>query len=290
MDLSQLVHELHELVAFFPEAKESILRFWYQVRDTELHANCRSQMGVKLFVIDNDTNTFLQFIESIALFTDLALQAVDVDFPGWGLDVVPYPKDKKLPDGVSITGVHEGYSLTSSETKSATTGNVAVIICGRTNGLPQQAYQLMLGLSAGELVSKKVLFFPFERPSNKSRLSDDLQLAKEQMLVPLYANHLPKSDEVEVVASIELILPIIPMADRGKAERSVARIKRKLVRLLSLKEQEATTALTEIAGDLDELMTDCGVKGCVRTTAYLLRYPVRGTTESHLALVRHPSS
>ena len=53
MDFSQLVRELHELVAFFPEAKDSILRFWYYVRDTELHANCRTQSGLKLLVAED---------------------------------------------------------------------------------------------------------------------------------------------------------------------------------------------------------------------------------------------
>jgi len=273
MDLSQLVHELHELVAFFPEAKDSLLRLWYNVRDPEIQSNCRSQMGVKFLVVENDTKRFLQLVDSFAPYADLALQAVDGDFPGSVFDVVPYPKDKTLPDKV--------YRLTSSETKSKTTGNIAAVICGRAYGLPPQAHQLMLGLSADELVSKKVLFFPCDRPANETRLSEDLQLGKELMFIPFYAKHLPKSDEVDVVASIELILPIIPMADRGKAERSVARIKRKLVRLLSLKEQEATTVLTEIAGDLDDLMADCGAKEGVRTTAYLLRYPVRGTIESH---------
>jgi hypothetical protein len=59
------------------------------------------------------------------------------------------------------------------------------------------------------------------------------------------------------------------------------------VRLLSLKDAEAIATLPEIAGELDDLMADSGAKESVRTTAYLLRFLVRGTMESHLALVSH---
>ena len=105
MDFSQLVRELHELVAFFPEAKDSILRFWYYVRDTELHSNCRTQSGLKYFVVEDNTKTFLQLAERLAPYLDLALQAVNSAFPGWGIDFVPYPRDKALPDRVAITDV-----------------------------------------------------------------------------------------------------------------------------------------------------------------------------------------
>ena len=56
----------------------------------------------------------------------------------------------------------------------------------------------MLGLKQEEIIAKKVLFFPFERPADESRLSDDLRLAKEQTLIPFYKERLPESDEVEV--------------------------------------------------------------------------------------------
>jgi hypothetical protein len=104
-------------------------------------------------------------------------------------------------------------------------------------------------------------------------------------LIPFYKERLPESDEVEVVTSIELKLPIISAMDTDKSRRQVAQIKRKLVRLLSLKEQEAIAMLTEIAGDLDDLMADSDAKESIRTIAYLLNFSVRGTMESHLALV-----
>ena len=166
MDIPQLVRELHELVAFFPEAKDSILRFWYYVRDAELHANCRSLLGLKLFIIEDDTKNFFELAKKLAPYFDLALQAVNVEFPGWGIDFVPYPKDKALPIRVAVTGVqkrdevayvqfkrgglHWPYCVTSDEAESKTTGNIGCVIFGHAKGLPPQAYELMLGLKQDE--------------------------------------------------------------------------------------------------------------------------------------------
>lgn len=104
-------------------------------------------------------------------------------------------------------------------------------------------------------------------------------------MIPFYKERLPEADEVEAVTSIELRFPIISSTAEDKSRRQVAQIKRKLVRLLSLKDQEAIAMLTEIAGDLDDLMADSGAKESIRTIAYLLHFPVRGTMESHVALV-----
>lgn len=87
------------------------------------------------------------------------------------------------------------------------------------------------------------------------------------------------------MTSIELKFPIISATAADKNRRQVAQIKRKLVRLLSLKDEEAIAALPEISGELDDLMADSGANESIRTTAYLLHFSVRGTTESHLALV-----
>ena len=95
----------------------------------------------------------------------------------------------------------------------------------------------------------------------------------------------PESDEVEAVTSGELKFSIISSTAADKSRCPVAQIKRKLVRLLSLKDDEAIAALPEIAGELGDLMADSGAKESIRTIAYLLHFSVRGTMESHLALV-----
>ncbi|MCX6927551.1 MAG: tetratricopeptide repeat protein, partial [Verrucomicrobia bacterium] len=227
MDFPQLIRELHELVAFFPEAKDSLLRFWYYCRDAELHANCRSMLGLKFYIVEDDTQCFLELVDRLAAYSDLALQAVNTTFPGWGMDLVPYPKDRHLPERVAQTRVkrtadgqtfvsfvrgsfHSPYCVTSDEASSKTTGNSGWVIVGRARGLPPQSHELMLGLAADQIVAKRVLFFPFERRDDPLKLSNDLQLAKAQSLIPLYLGRLPESDEVESVAQVAILVPVIP--------------------------------------------------------------------------------
>jgi tetratricopeptide (TPR) repeat protein len=303
LDFQQLMGELHELVTFFPEAKDSILRFWYYARDVELHANCRSLVGVKLFIVEDDTLEFLEVVEKFAAYTDLNLQAVNTKFPGWVFDVVPYPKNKILPKRVAVPavredadgtkyvafmrgGLHWPYSLCSDEVHSKESGQTGVIIAGQARGLPPQAHDLMLGHSVDELVSKKVFFFPVEQSVLDERLLNDLRLAKEQGLIPLYRDRLPDSEDVEVVASIPARFPVITPAVAKKLRSQISLVKRKLVRALSVSEQEAVETLGEVAEKLESIDSSNRSKDAVSVTLYLLRHLFRGVTEHHVAMVR----
>lgn len=301
LDFSQLVRELHELVAFFPEARDSILRFWYYTRDAELHANCRSLIGLKLLIAEDRTEKFLEMAGKLAVYGDLYLHVVDTEFPGTGMDFVPYPKDRPLPKRVALPtarregdamyvdflrgGLHWPYSLTSDEACSKESGQVGVVIFGLAGGLPPQAHELMLGHSGDELIEKKTLFFPFDRSIAEERLLNDLRLAKEQLLVPVYRGRLPESEDVEVIASVMAKLPVVPV-DRVEEFRSqIVVVKRRLVRLLSANEREAFDALSEVAADLEEVYRSSHPKEALAVRLYLLRFTILGDMQSHLAVV-----
>jgi hypothetical protein len=281
--------------------------FWYYWRDIELHSNCRSLLGVKLLVSEDETSKFLELSEKLAAYSDLSLQMVSTKYPGFGMDFVPWPKGKPAPDRVAKAqmaeilktedgrlvsmkflrgGIHSSYFETSDEVRSKQTGREAIVICGLARGLPRQAHELMFGQTADALIAKKVAFFPWDRSSTESRLADDLTLAKEQSLIPLYAGHLPETKDVEEVTHASLTFPVIASsADQNRPR--VAEVKRKIVRLLGLEDQEAVASLAEIVGALDELRTSTGANECIPMTAHILRFPVHGAMQTHLALVRH---
>lgn len=306
MDFGQLVRELHELVAFFPETKDGILRFWYYSRDAELHANCRSLLGVKLFVVDDDLDRFIELVGKLSAYSDLNLHAVNSGFPGWGIDLVPYPKDRPIPERVGLPvvskqdgdtgmvtfvrgGLHWPYSLTSDEATSDESGLTGIIIFGRARGLPQQAHDLMLGHSANDLIAKKMLFVPYERPVPQERLVDDLRLAKEQGLIPVYPGHLPRSDDVDVLAYVSAPVPVLSRAVAEQCRPQVSSLKRKLVRILSLSPEEARGALADIETGLDEIRSICGSVETLPIQLYLLQFPFRGAVQSHITLVLRPA-
>jgi tetratricopeptide (TPR) repeat protein len=306
VDLKHLVHELHDLVAFFPEAQDSILRFWYYTRDAELHANCRSLGGVKLFIVEDDTVEFLKLTDKIGVYGDLYLQVVNTKFAGSGIDFVPYPKDRPLPKRVAVTsvredeaanrryieflrgGLHWRYSVTSDEASSKASGQTGIVIFGRAGGLPPQAHDLMLGHTADDLIRKRVLFFPFERAAPEERLLNDLKLTKEQTLIPLYKERLPDSDDVEVVTSVAAHLPVLQPAVAVEFRPQVSAAKRRLVRLLSMTEKASVDALSDTAAALEELCHQLSrAEELIPVTLYLLRFTVLGRIEHQPALVYH---
>jgi len=302
MDFEQLVRELHELVAFFPEAKDSILRFWYYCRDSELGANCRSLSGVKFLIVEDDLAKFLDLSGKLAPYADLNLHAVNTRFPGRGLDCVPYPKNKPLPARVSVPvtnkegdvkyvrflrgGIHWPYALTSGEAVSKVSGQTGFVITGLLSmGLPLQAHELMLGRSVDELMAKKVLFYPYQPSLVEERLLDDLRLAKEQSLILVYPTGIPVSGDVELATAIPIRFPLVPAASMDQVRRKISSVKRKLVRVLSLRQQDAVDALSEVAEELDEVYSAISAKESCSFKVCVLRFQRLGVTESHIALV-----
>lgn len=284
MDYAQIVRELHEWVAFFPEAKDSILRCWYFCREFELRAYCRTVIGLKWFVVEDDPDQFLALADHLCPYSDLILQVVNTSFPGMDIDKVPYPKDRALPERVAQARP-PSYHLTPYEDRSAATGNTGRVIVGAARGLPPQAYRLMLNFTATIIASKKVFFLPFEAKDASLRLLDDLHFAKELSLVPMYTTRLPDLGGIEVMAKADMLIPTISPPVEPKVLRQISR---KLVRLLSLAAQEMPAALSEVAGDLDDLRTDSHVTSFLRLKAYVLRFPLHGKQETHIAMVRLP--
>jgi tetratricopeptide (TPR) repeat protein len=308
MSFPDLFRELHELADFFPEAKESILRFWYHWRDIELHSNCRSLLGVKWLIAEDDTGKFLDLVGKLAIYSDLSLQVVATEYPGFGVDFVPWPKEKPTPDRVAkpvigkindaddsglmairfVRGaIHWPYTETSDEAVSKTTGREGIILFGHARGLPPQAGELMFGQTVEDLVAKRIVFFPWNRSSKDSRLADDLSLAKEQSLIPLYAESLPGAEDVEETAHVSFLLPVVISTPSDKTRSQIAEVRRMLVRLLSLEDQEAVAGLNTLVGKLDDLHADSGVSESIRMTAYVLHFPVHGTLQTHFAFVHH---
>lgn len=94
LSFDELVHELYELVNWFPEAKDSLLRLWFTGRIESLLGNFRSSLGVKFMVCEDDLDAFLKVSRLLGPYADLCLQVVTAEYPGTGIDMVPFPEDR----------------------------------------------------------------------------------------------------------------------------------------------------------------------------------------------------
>jgi len=219
---------------------------------------------------------------------------------------VPFPKNKIIPARVAIVrkvtqpdgsimldcvqaSIHSPYHFHQDEMQSKSNGNIGATISARDKFGPDCAYELMMDRTSEELIRRRVLFFPYERHRADDKCLADLELVTDLGVLPVYTNCIPRSNDVEVLrgGQAELAFPLLSQEEDGAAQEGIAEVKRKLVHLLSLKDQEAVAALTELAGKLDEFRATSGARECIRMTAYLLRFPFFGAMQTHLALVRH---
>lgn len=303
LSFEQLINELFELVNWFPEAKDSILRLWFSGRKLDLISNYRSNPGLNFMVCQDDNEKFLSIAKVLKIFSDICLQIVESEYPGTGLDIIPFPKDKQIFFDCSIPyaeqvdenvrkigflagGINSQYALTGGSTAtSKITGNVGLTITGWSIGLPPQAHQLILSRTAKELIDNKIFFLPYERYLANDKLLSDLNISKEFKLIPVYFEKLPKSENIEVLFSKEIDLPILSLKYFSTLSSSLREIKKKFTNLLSVRDDTAQSMLSDINDIIEELSNSASTKNYLRLQIYVLYFPVEIMENLQVAIV-----
>jgi tetratricopeptide (TPR) repeat protein len=277
LNLKELIEELFELIEWFPEAKDNLLRLWIYGRDNDLYVNYRNTTGIKLMVCQDDLDIFLRTANALHSYQDLSLQVVSNVYES-GMDIVPFPMDKKMFFG-------SRYSVTSDTATSKTTGKGGVVLVGWTRGLPQQAHQLILSSSAADLIKQKVLFLPYERHLANDILLSDLRFSKDLGFIPLYFDSLPKSESVEILLSASIALPYLSAERATQQRKQIRRVKHSLTQLLSATRDSAQSLLNTFVYETDELSDSSMTKQFTEIKIYLLQFPSTLDRELHIALV-----
>jgi tetratricopeptide (TPR) repeat protein len=284
LNFKQLTEELFELVNWFPEAKDSIFRLWMLGRKEVLLGNYCTTVGIKLMLCQNDVDAFLRASEVLHPYSDLCLQVVSSEYPSSGIDMIPFPKDKKIFFDCS-RGIGTRYTLTSDTTRSESTGNEGAVIMGWSLGLPEQAHKLILSSSPAELIGQKIFFLPYERHLANDKLLSDLRHSKELSMIPVYFGSLPNSESVEVVTSAMTELPILLPDDAEHHRKQIRKVKHCLSQLLSVTKESAQSSLNNVVLEVGELSDICVSKQSLETQIYILGFPGPLQREFHVAWV-----
>ncbi|MBI4684896.1 MAG: tetratricopeptide repeat protein [Nitrospirae bacterium] len=271
LNFKQLVEELFELVRWFPEAQDSTLRLWMWGRQEDLLGNYRNNADIKFMLCEDILNRFLAFSEILHPITDLCLQAISAEYPGAGVDVIPYPRDKVIFFDCAIPtvkrdneyvhtlrylsgGISSRYHLTAGTVaRSKVTGNEGVTITGWSLGLPSQAHELILTRSPEELIDRKVFFLPYERHLADDKLLSDINFSKDLGLIPVYVDVCPPSENVALFASKNLHLPLMATAEVSNLRPHLRRVKQTISKLLTADRDSARNILNDLQGVFDEL-------------------------------------
>lgn len=302
LDLQELVMVLFELINWFPEAKDNIFRLWMWGRQEELLSNYRSLDAIKFVIYEDDTDNFLKLAEFFAPLSDLCLQAVSSEYPGVGLDIIPFPPHKKfffdcaLPvkekigeNQYSIRFLHGSinsrYTLLADKAVSKQTGNEAAIITGWSIGLPEQAHKLILSRSADDIIRSKIFFLPYERHLSKDPLPNDLGFTKDFGMLPVYLDFLPSSDDVEIIRRKNIQVPFIRNGGSPMQAKVITKLKGALSRLTSTQAKSVKSDIERISSAIEKLCAVRSYNERYSLDIYFLQFPSILERDTHIAIV-----
>jgi hypothetical protein len=302
LSFEQLIAELFELIEWFPEAKDSILRLWMWGRKDDLVANYRNTSDIKFIIFQDNVDTFLKVARSLHPFSFLCLQVVGAEYPGSAMDMIPFPIDKniffdcavpyktRIEEGFYTVGFLSGslqsrYAMTSTKVQSKVTGNEGIVIAGWSLGLPEQVHQLISGSSANNLIKQGIFFLPYERHLASDKLANDLRFGKEYDLIPVYFDSLPNSESVEIVTSKVVNLPILAGSEAGHLQRQIRKVKQSLYQLSTASKESARTALSNLIFEIEELNESSTDQQSLKANVYILSFPSMAERMFHIALV-----
>lgn len=303
LNFRQLMEELFELINWFPEAKDSIFRLWMWGRKEALLGNFRIISGIKFMICQDDVDTFLRTSKVLHPYSDLSLQVISSEYPGSGIDIIPFPMDKEIffdcgipyktetgggvyKVGFVSGGINSRYQLTAGTTvRSKITGNEGVTITGWSLGLPGQAHQIILSSSAAELTGQKIFFLPYERHLANDKLLSDLRLSKELGLIPVYFDSLPNSESVDVMTSATVNIPVLLPDETEHQRKQIRKVKRSLYQLLSGTKDSAQSSLNDFVFEVEELSDSCKDSKAIEIKIYILQFPSALDRVFHIVLV-----
>ncbi len=241
----ELVDDLYDLINFYPEAKDSLIRFWISGRWPELFANIRLKAGLKFFVVVSDLERFIELSEQLLPYSDLTLLVISDDYSDGGIDVVPFPVEKE---------VYGHYMVSSSLTESDTTKRKARLLTGWTPGFPTQIHALINSHNFSELKAKKIFFLPLNRTLFENKLLLDLKQCQDLNTIPVYWDKIDLSKDIEMVTVAEEQLPIINESDFNIARKEIRLVKECLMDLIAIPDKSAVTKkLNNLHNALEDL-------------------------------------
>ncbi len=297
LSFEQLIEELFELVDWFPEEKDSLLRFWITYRMAEIQANVRNVSGVKLMFCQDNVAEFLKTSQKLKPYSDLCLQVATVKSTAPVPDSAPFPRDKEFPLEFAIPLVRadgnveylqgnadSAFLVTSSVVHSEITGNEGAVIIFTSLEVPDQAHQLILSSTADELNKQKIFYFPYPRYSFNDKFFADIVNSKNFGLIPTYFDSLPSSEKVFVLYSTKIELPILSDEDVQNQRRQIRKVKQALTQLVSDKNSRQS-ALNDFVFEVEELKDGCESSESMQIQVYVLEFPSGLEKETHIAFV-----
>ena len=206
-------------------------------------------------------------------------------------------------EGVVETGDprHRGFSLLAAShggtlpryvfgcTKEQFSDAHQAAVCGVMRGwslpLPPQVHRLVLKSDARRLKKARTFFVYYNRAAANNAMLSDLCLGKEWRVFPVYTGRLPRSENVQLVASCETQLPIFSSVYAKSARIEIRRVKQAILQLLTCDQDSGASALAQVSADVVSLSDVVRAKDHFDLEIHLLKWSDGTSNEIHPVIV-----
>lgn len=113
----------------------------------------------------------------------------------------------------------------------------------------------------------------------------DLAILHPFRCFPVYRGALPQSQEVRIVASCPVKLPVLTEESAEKHKRTLRNVRKALLEVLAANESTAAGKLSDLAAVTEDLADEVGDESSIGLAFYMLSFDYEGTTRTHAAIV-----
>lgn len=223
MKLDEINKSMYDWCEIYPDARNSLLNFWYIFSAVDLARVLLHSEGSKVIVNVNQLSDFESVVKRLLLFTDiLALRDVR-KFPEPNIDIVPIPDDfvgferpalSKLKPPPVMTFFGGTYSRLT-DTMELPDGRSAHLAGSAPQSFPEDTYDWIFGTGRPYIKTGQVIYAPFI-PSVEIELEffrQGISLPRTFGALPLFSGKADWFDEKAIVALLLLDLPTFENVD-----------------------------------------------------------------------------
>ncbi|MEO8381688.1 MAG: hypothetical protein ABI779_18650 [Acidobacteriota bacterium] len=174
----------------------------------------------------------------------------------------------------ALGGAVGRYMFVSTEKDAEKYGGATSGAFGDSLALPPVVHELLEERTAAELKSERLFFAYYNRGRLEPQrwLSFDLMGLHSLRCMPVYLHELPESENVQILATSELKLPILTDTEAQEAGRALLPIRKALLNVLNADERAAPGALSELVAAADDLTATFEASESLHARCYSLKY------------------
>lgn len=306
--IPKLSQELISWCAEFPKMKEAILPLWYFLHRSELWSLVRVQVGLKLMIVSERYSEFEENYDRLKWISDLFIWGRSFIFKKkLRTELIPFPNDFHFPSTTEFAFFKENSSKDIEAQSKALIEAIAdkPYLClmfdgenkyfpgieafafGRHLRLPNEILKFMTQSVNTTKATKRRLCLPLDEEKSPPSFYHVLLVSFENGLLPVFANSLPYSKDVQSCGEFSIEFPIIERPEASThLKMFMTKFSLSIEKLLADSRENSNHALLNFKHQWIEILNlEEEIQQSVAIRIYLLKFQAGLNTVIHPVLV-----